>query len=141
VGGLGAGHGPVALFLTFLIVIGVGYLTVTRIDVEDPQQVAGSQAAARNRHGLPQQPGNPASSRHAPRRPDPPRAYPARPGPPRPAPPQDEWLARDERAARDQRLARDERPGRERQPSRRSWDFEDETEAERTAEGFFAWDE
>jgi hypothetical protein len=34
VGGLGAGHGPVALFLTFLIVIFVGYLTVTRKDVE-----------------------------------------------------------------------------------------------------------
>lgn len=146
VGGLGVGHGLVALFLTFLIVIGVGYLTVTRIDVEDPQQVAGSQAAgsqaaARHRHGLPQQPGYPASSRHAPRRPDPPRAYPARPGPPRSAPPQDEWLARDEPAARDQWPARDERPGRERLPSRWSWGFEDETEAERTAEGFFAWDE
>jgi uncharacterized membrane-anchored protein len=35
VGGLGVGHGPVALFLTFLIVILVGYLTVTRKDVEE----------------------------------------------------------------------------------------------------------
>ena len=34
-GGLGVGHGPVALFLTFLIVIFVGYLTVTRKDVEE----------------------------------------------------------------------------------------------------------
>src|SRR5215471_17839128 len=35
VGGLGVGHGQVALFLTFLIVIFVGYLTVTRKDVEE----------------------------------------------------------------------------------------------------------
>jgi uncharacterized membrane-anchored protein len=34
-GGLGVGHGPVALFLTFLIVIFVGYLQVTRKDVEE----------------------------------------------------------------------------------------------------------
>jgi len=34
-GGLGVGHGQVALFLTFLIVIFVGYLTVTRKDVEE----------------------------------------------------------------------------------------------------------
>jgi uncharacterized membrane-anchored protein len=34
VGGLGVGHGAVALILTFLIVIFVGYLTVTRKDVE-----------------------------------------------------------------------------------------------------------
>jgi uncharacterized membrane-anchored protein len=34
VGGLGVGHGAVALVLTFLIVIFVGYLTVTRKDVE-----------------------------------------------------------------------------------------------------------
>jgi uncharacterized membrane-anchored protein len=145
VSGLGVGHGPVALFLTFLIVIFVGYLTVTRIDVEDPQQVAGSQAAARHRHGVPQRSEYPASSRHAPRRPGPPPAYPARLGPPGSAPPQDEWLARDEWAARDQwpardeRLARDERPRSQQWRSHRPWD--DEDEAERTAEGFFAWDE
>src|SRR6516164_4877859 len=34
-GGLGVGHGQVALFLTFLIVIFVGYLTATRKDVEE----------------------------------------------------------------------------------------------------------
>jgi len=34
VGGLGVGHGAVALFLTFLIIIFVGYLAVTRKDVE-----------------------------------------------------------------------------------------------------------
>ena len=34
VGGLGVGHGAVALVLTFLIVIFVGYLAVTRKDVE-----------------------------------------------------------------------------------------------------------
>ena len=34
-GGLGVGHGPVALFLTFLIVIFVGYLAVNRKDVEE----------------------------------------------------------------------------------------------------------
>src|SRR6266704_2423433 len=39
VGGLGAGHGTVALVLTFMIVILVGYLAVTRKDAEDPRQV------------------------------------------------------------------------------------------------------
>jgi uncharacterized membrane-anchored protein len=103
VGGLDVGHGPVALFLTFLIVLLVGYLTVTRIDVEDPRQAAGprtagpravdSQAASRHRRGAPRQPGYPAASRAAP-----------------------------------QRL-------------HRSWDADEETDAERTAWGFFAWDE
>ena len=40
VGGLGVGHGPVAVVLTVVIVILVGYLAVTRKDVEDPRQVA-----------------------------------------------------------------------------------------------------
>jgi hypothetical protein len=40
VGGLGVGHGPVALFLTFLIVIFVGYLQVTRKDVEEAPPLA-----------------------------------------------------------------------------------------------------
>jgi uncharacterized membrane-anchored protein len=57
VGGLGVGHGPVALFLTFLIVILVGYLSVTRIDVEDPQQ-PGLPPASHRRSG-PQRPGYP----------------------------------------------------------------------------------
>src|SRR6516165_12200058 len=35
VGGLGVGHGQVALFLTFLIVVLVAYLAKTRIDVEE----------------------------------------------------------------------------------------------------------
>src|SRR5215469_6683564 len=41
-GGLGVGHGPVALFLTFLIVIFVGYLQVTRKDVEETPPLARS---------------------------------------------------------------------------------------------------
>jgi uncharacterized membrane-anchored protein len=63
-------------------------------------------------------PGQPGPS--APRRP----GHPSRPPP---EPPEEPWPARDQR------------PRREQRPSRRSWD--DEDEAERTAEGFFAWDE
>ncbi len=44
VGGLNAGHGTVALFLTFLIVIFVGYVTVTRKDVEEVAEVTHSAA-------------------------------------------------------------------------------------------------
>jgi len=40
VGGLGVGHGPVALALTVVIAILVAYLAVTRKDVEDPRQAA-----------------------------------------------------------------------------------------------------
>src|SRR6516165_7074150 len=58
VGGLGVGHGPVALFLTFLIVIFVGYLQVTRIDVEAPEQGAVPLATARHRRGG-REPGGP----------------------------------------------------------------------------------
>jgi hypothetical protein len=36
--GLGVGHGPVALLLTGVIAILVGYLAVTRKDVEDPKE-------------------------------------------------------------------------------------------------------
>jgi uncharacterized membrane-anchored protein len=71
VGGLGVGHGPVALVLTVIIAILVGYMAVTRKDVEDPRQ-----AAAMARHGhAGQQPGYPQASQ-----PTPPRA--ARSGPP-----------------------------------------------------------
>jgi uncharacterized membrane-anchored protein len=48
-GGLGVGHGPVALFLTFLIVIFVGYMAVTRKDVE----VAPPSARSGHRRGVP----------------------------------------------------------------------------------------
>ena len=79
VGGLGVGHGPVALVLTVVIVILVAYLAVTRKDVENPRQAAASAAAARHRGGGPQQPGYPPASRpmppHAARQ-DPPPRYP-----------------------------------------------------------------
>jgi len=52
VGGLGVGHGPVALFLTFFIVVFVGYLTVTRRDVEKPagEPAGAAPPLARSRH-------------------------------------------------------------------------------------------
>ena len=52
VGGLGVGHGPVALFLTFLIVIFVGYLAVTRKDVEEPAEGAAPAARSGHRRGV-----------------------------------------------------------------------------------------
>jgi uncharacterized membrane-anchored protein len=80
VGGLGVGHGPVALVLTVVIVILVAYLAVTRKDVENPRQAA-SAGAARHRGGEPKQPGYPPASRpmppHAARQ-DPPPYYPGR---------------------------------------------------------------
>ena len=48
-GALGVGHGPVALALTFLIVIFVAYLSVTRKDVE----VAPPSARSGHRRGVP----------------------------------------------------------------------------------------
>ena len=69
VGGLGVGHGAVALFLTFVIVIFVAYLQVTRKDVEDIAEGAPSSARSRHRRGVPPT---------AERRPVPPR--PLRPG-------------------------------------------------------------
>jgi uncharacterized membrane-anchored protein len=78
VGGLGVGHGPVALVLTVVIVILVAYLAVTRKDVENPRQAA-SAGAVRHRGGEPKQPGYPPASRpmppHAARQ-DPPPYYP-----------------------------------------------------------------
>ena len=55
VGGLGVGHGPVALVLTVVIVILVAYLAVTRKDVENPR-----------RRPRPPRPGTAAASRSSP---------------------------------------------------------------------------
>ena len=79
VGGLGVGHGQVALVLTFFIVILVGYLAVTRKDVEEPRQAAASAASARYYRAGPRQPEYPLESRAVPpyaARPDPPQRYP-----------------------------------------------------------------
>ena len=78
VGGLGVGHGVVALVLTVVIVVLVGYLAVTRKDVEDPRQVAASAASSRHRRAG-QQPEYPPASRAMPpraARQDPPLQYP-----------------------------------------------------------------
>jgi uncharacterized membrane-anchored protein len=138
VGGLGVGHGQVALVLTVVIVILVAYLAVTRKDVENPRQAA---ASARHRgytgeryqeERYPGQP-HPAAPRPAmPPRAAPPRsAPPPRSGPPpRSAPP---------------RQPREPWPTQERRPSRQSPQppepWPDEDEAEQTAWGFFMWDE
>src|SRR5215472_8486772 len=76
VGGLGVGHGPVALALTIVIAILVAYLAVTRKDVEDPRQPAAP--AERSRAGQ-RQPGYPPGSPPMPPRagrPEPPLRYP-----------------------------------------------------------------
>jgi uncharacterized membrane-anchored protein len=66
VGGLGVGHGPVALLLTVVIAILVGYLAVTRKDVEVPPAAAVPPGAARHRRAMPPQPGSrPAPPRSA----------------------------------------------------------------------------
>jgi uncharacterized membrane-anchored protein len=78
----------------------------------------------------PRQPGPGAQYPAGPQPGQPGPAAPRRPGPPSrpsPQPPDEPWPPRDQR------------PRREQRPSRRSW--EDEDEAERTAEGFFVWDE
>jgi len=74
VGGLGVGHGPVALLLTFIIVILVAYLAVTRKDVEDPRQAAASADAVPYSRTEPRRPGYPPASQPVP-------PHPARPGP------------------------------------------------------------
>ena len=141
VGGLGVGHGPVALVLTVVIVILVAYLAVTRKDVENPRQAAASAAAARHRGGGQQQPGYPPASR-----PMPPRA--ARPDPPLRYPGQYQEERYPGERYQEQRYPgppREPRPPQERQPSRPSrqppepWPEEDE--ADQTAWGFFMWDE
>jgi uncharacterized membrane-anchored protein len=78
VGGLGVGHGPVALVLTVIIAILVGYLAVTRKDVEDPRQAGAPAASARYPHAG-EQPGYPPASQPIPprsARPDPSLRYP-----------------------------------------------------------------
>jgi uncharacterized membrane-anchored protein len=52
VGGLNAGHGAVALVLTFMIVCFVAYMAVTRLDVEEPSAVPGPDGRSRYRHGM-----------------------------------------------------------------------------------------
>ncbi len=74
VGGLGVGHGPVALVLTVVIAILVGYLAVTRKDVEDPRRAAPA-GPARRHPTEQQQPGYPPAPPR-PGRPDPPLRYP-----------------------------------------------------------------
>ena len=112
VGGLGVGHGPVALFLTFLIVVFVGYLTVTRKDVEELAGVPTPSARSKHRRGVP----SAAERRPAPPRPAPPRpsyhSGPADEPPYRPRPGQSPY----ERGPFDQEPYRPQ-PGRP--PSRR----------------------
>jgi uncharacterized membrane-anchored protein len=145
VGGLGVGHGPVALALTAVIAILVGYLAVTRKDVEDPRQAAAPAAAARHRHAG-QRPGYPAASPSMPPRAarlDPPLRYPGqyreeryrgewyqdqpRPAPPRSAPPREPWAPQQQQPSYQSRQPPEPWP--------------DEDEAEHTAWGFFMWDE
>ena len=112
VGGLGVGHGPVALFLTFLIVVFVGYLTVTRKDVEELAGVPTPSARSKHRRGVP----SAAERRPAPPRPAPPRpsyhSGPADEPPYRPRPGQSSY----ERGSFDEEPYRPQ-PGRP--PSRR----------------------
>ena len=149
VGGLGVGHGPVALVLTVVIVILVAYLAVTRKDVENPRQAA---AAARHRGGEPQQPGYPPASRpmppHAARQ-DPPPYYPGQypderypderyppSAPPRSGPPP---RSAPPRQPREPWPTQERRPSP--QPPQPPEPWPDEDEAEQTAWGFFMWDE
>jgi uncharacterized membrane-anchored protein len=117
VGGLGVGHGPVALFLTFLIVIFVGYLTVTRKDVEEIAEEAPPSARSRHRRGVP-----PAAD-HRPMPPRPPHQDRDTGEPPyRPRPGQPPY----------QRGPFEESP----YPARPR-----DEETRRPPEGFFAWDD
>jgi uncharacterized membrane-anchored protein len=77
VGGLGVGHGPVAVVLTIIIAILVAYLAVTRIDVEEVANGSRPRASARHRRG-----GVQAASDRRP----PPRSWGARPADSRPEP-------------------------------------------------------
>jgi uncharacterized membrane-anchored protein len=60
VGGLDVGHAPVALVLTFVIVILVAYLAVTRKDVESPQEAP--VPSARHRRAVSERPGYPPAA-------------------------------------------------------------------------------
>ena len=117
VGGLGVGHGPVALFLTFLIVIFVGYLTVTRKDVEEIAEEAPPSARSRHRRGVP------PAAEHRPMPPRPPHQDRDTGEPPyRPRPGQPPY----------QRGPFEESP----YPARPR-----DEETRRPPEGFFAWDD
>jgi uncharacterized membrane-anchored protein len=117
VGGLGVGHGPVALFLTFLIVIFVGYLTVTRKDVEEIAEEAPPSARSRHRRGVP------PAAEHPPMPPRPPHQDGDTGEPPyRPPPGQPPY----------QRGPFEESP----YPARPR-----DEETRRPPEGFFAWDD
>ncbi len=117
VGGLGVGHGPVALFLTFLIVIFVGYLTVTRKDVEEIAEEAPPSARSRHRRGMP-----PAAEH--------------RPMPPRP-PHQDRDTGEPPYRPRPGQPAYQRGPFEESPYPARPRD----EETRRPPEGFFAWDD
>lgn len=69
VGALDVGHGPVALALTGIIVCFVGYLAVTRKDVEEVPGRSRSRGPARHRRAAPRAPGEfgpgPRSAREA----------------------------------------------------------------------------
>ena len=158
VGGLGAGHGPVALVLTVAIAILVGYLAVTRKDVEDPRLAAAPATSARHRHAG-QRPGYPPAPQPMPpraARPDPPPRYSGQyPGRYRGERHQDQRSAGQrypEEPYPDQPRAAPPRsaPPREpwppqQQPSRQSRQppapWPDGDEAEHTAWGFFMWDD
>jgi uncharacterized membrane-anchored protein len=136
VGGLGVGHGPVALFLTFLIVIFVAYLTVTRKDVEELADVPTPPARSRHRRDVP----SAAERRPAPPRPSY-RSGPADEPPYRPRPGQSPY----ERGPSDEEPY-PPRPGRS--PYQRG-PFEESPgqarprneEPHRPPEGFFVWDD
>jgi len=117
VGGLGVGHGPVALFLTFLIVIFVAYLTVTRMDVEELADVPTPPARSRHRRDVP----SAAERRPAPPRPSY-RSGPADEEPYRPRPGRPPYQRGPFEESPDQARPRGEEP-------------------RRPPEGFFVWDD
>jgi len=145
-GGLGVGHGQVALFLSFLIVIFVGYLTVTRKDVEEAHPPArsghrrGAPSAAEYRS--PYRDGSFDEERYPPRSGRPPyrdgsfdeERYPPRSGRP---------------PYRDGSFDEERYPPRSGRPPYRGEPFDEEPyppgprdeEPRRPPEGFFAWDD
>ena len=143
VGGLGVGHGPVALFLTFLIVIFVGYLAVTRKDVEEPAERAPRPARSGHRRGMP-----PPAEYRSPyqRGPYEEQSYPPRSGPYGEAP----YPPRPGRSPYQREpFAEEPYPPRPGQSPYQQEPFDDELyqppprdEApRRPPEGFFAWDD
>jgi hypothetical protein len=115
VGGLGVGHGPVAVVLTIIIVILVAYLARTRIDVEEVANASPSRASARHRRGT-----VPATGDHRP----PPRSWERRPTDQRPEPSSPQTRPR----------SPEPQPGSP-QPRRGGMD-----PGERPRDGFFTWD-